>query len=1484
MTLAATWYVPAIQLLSYACPTATCNPCGCHGHSYMSVSPQTSPAAPILILMLVLCSQVFDEYATQTEVYEQVGKGVAQKLLDGINCTVVAYGQTGTGKTHTMVGQGQGTEIIAHVKSRRRRINETSSTGSMDSMDNMDSEIRTSTDSQTSLGSEESTEGFIATSVADVFDAIRKAPPSVDFTVRCSFCEIYLEKIFDLLQPSHANLSIGTQDDDGSVHIVGASELCCTDVSDVYALLSRGIAYRTRSATVQNADSSRSHAVVTLRVDQLDHQTGIQISSRLQMFDLAGSELATRAKSSSRQVENAVSVEGRMINQSLVCLGNMIRATVAEQGGTERSNKMPAKAFAAASKLAKLLQPSFGGNNSFTTLICTASPSSYNIGETISTIKFAQKVQKIKNSQQIQQALTAKDYRKLLKKSEKDLDGLDQLVKSLVNECQASKGDNNNSGLKSDPKVWEIIERLSKDGGLPDPNIELCVSIKKKDDPAANDDDDDDDDENAEKGTEKLETELQIAQAAVKKAESAMRDLQSEVTSLRSEKEILMTENHKMERDWIEAKTEIRLLSTRKVEIEHNLRTSQFRENEATAFLRQFRSFYLRLLKSKAAQGNGDAKMITEEASRKIPGVPELHDLIDIDTLMVESGLLERDEVGQDTKNAEYSPSKDALSRSAAGAAETESKETEVLSRMAAKDSVSIVHRHESGQLVSYRAKLLETPAGKLAIQKEKELEKELADLAKKCATLQTSANAEKAMVEALSGRQGALSKMKTAQEMNTLRQELDRKTNDLQAIVWKMNELHLVNKTVDEKVENREQHVIYLEEHLVDLQTRNRRVVVERQEAEKKLREECALLRNQMDGLSVKLWQLGEPSIEKAPLWRLLVPFNSGEQEDDKTLEKRERRLSVGELEEETEEETDAPVLEELVSCATQTEEPKLQSVGKDTGTQTQDPSNADAGIQTDVSAVGDSIEISTQTETDKQLNATTQTDEIIPEESVDAGIQTDVSAVGDSIEIFTQTESDKQLNATTQTDEIVPEERDAAEISTQTDEAGRMQSESELTSDTGVQTEKSDESKSTAALTEISTQTDGVYEKKMPKTEAVEMTTQTDPEPAPRFQEAATQTDGLPQTIAVSRKYSMDESYTESFGEMDLNDHKEEPFLQTCKSAPTDAIDGHVVGSSSSLGDHRRPPRPSGSFNKSLAKNNSSDDERSLHDKFGGNGTIKSGQSATPSPEDQMSRSASHLYYSPSQKDKGSVSGHPFTPPRNHPLAASKPHTPRPPLMHGSASVNTFLSPSKWKPSPYSHSKSKVGASNAPELMSKMKEMGIKVDEDDSKSKAEVEQKRRHSLAAAAAIEQANATADWIQKAKKFSKLEDDDVPSHAAETPKVSPIVTPPSGGPEWMQKFKEIGMKGDEKLFERAGTKQVSPEAAATEAPGDGAPEWMKKFRKIGHGEKTSSEMLQGGKPADYEPRRFVDKFGAAITSAVAHDDDEEERKKSTRWKK
>jgi hypothetical protein len=83
--------------------------------------------------------------------------------------------------------------------------------------------------------------------------------------------------------------------------------------------------------------------------------------------------------------------------------------------------------------------------------------------------------------------------------------------------------------------------------------------------------------------------------------------------------------------------------------------------------------------------------------------------------------------------------------------------------------------------------------------------------------------NEEKANVDVLTNRAGNKDKKKLAQESIQLNQQLDKKTHDLQAIIWKMNELHLINKTYNEKMSNREQHVTYLEENLVELQNSNR-------------------------------------------------------------------------------------------------------------------------------------------------------------------------------------------------------------------------------------------------------------------------------------------------------------------------------------------------------------------------------------------------------------------------------------------------------------------------------------------------------------------------------------------------------------------------------------------------------------------------------------------------------------------------------------
>ena len=141
-------------------------------------------------------------------------------------------------------------------------------------------------------------------------------------------------------------------------------------------------------------------------------------------------------------------------------------------------------------------------------------------------------------------------------------------------------------------------------------------------------------------------------------------DINLRVTSLRAQHDVESKEIQRLERELLEAKDEMKTLANRQVELENELRTTKFRENEAVVFLRQFRSFYLRLLKNKAAQSSGDTKQIVEEQIQKIPGAPDLNGLLDIDRLMMESGLLESNEIGEDANTSHYSPSNDAIKRS----------------------------------------------------------------------------------------------------------------------------------------------------------------------------------------------------------------------------------------------------------------------------------------------------------------------------------------------------------------------------------------------------------------------------------------------------------------------------------------------------------------------------------------------------------------------------------------------------------------------------------------------------------------------------------------------------------------------------------------------------------------------------------------------------------------------------------------------------
>jgi len=539
------------------------------------------------------------------------------------------------------------------------------------------------------------------------------------------------------------------------------------------------------------------------------------------------------------------------------------------------------------SKLTQLLQEVFGGNCR-TSIILTASPASYNIAETIRTAKFGQLCQRVHNYIQPNVEMSPLDYRKLLNDSQKKQGYLVDLVNELSAECFQLKQDAKKSTFDEAQytgPLWKTIEAILVDGASPVVNKLSSSSKSSSSGGGGVGQGHLLDYTNTDTAIITLEEELsktrdELARSILirQKLEDSTAERLSEVSVLRTQNDIYASDKKKFMHELVVMKNEIRHLTQRTQEVEHNLRTSQFREYEATVFLRQFRRFYRRLLRNKAHQGTGK----TSDVIERVPGVPDLNDLIDVDSLLLEAGLIEDSELHDDTATGAYRPSAQALTRST-DAANKAWKEAELLGKVSEVEAFDrsasrvlggykqVNYRKgdaddnedgiiiPNGQSISHRQQFLSTPAGRLTTMHERDLERDLLSATERCIDLQVALNEEKSNVEILTNRAGNANKLKFAQECTRLKQQLDKKTHDLQAIIWKMNELHLINKTYNEKMSAREHHVTYLEENLVELQSAYRTLILERQDAEGALRSELDNLKVLVDAMTVPLWQFGE-------------------------------------------------------------------------------------------------------------------------------------------------------------------------------------------------------------------------------------------------------------------------------------------------------------------------------------------------------------------------------------------------------------------------------------------------------------------------------------------------------------------------------------------------------------------------------------------------------------------------------------------------
>ena len=238
------------------------------------------------------------------------------------------------------------------------------------------------------------------------------------FSLSLSFIQIYLESIQDLLDPDSKEIKL-REDPDKGVYLEGVQWVRCSSPEECAEIFHMGERNRATESTRMNAHSSRSHAILIIRIErsiQVSTKTKVKnikqatdriiTCSHLYLVDLAGSERVKKTGATSMRLE-----EAKKINVSLLALGNVISA-LSDPKSTHISYRD--------SKLTRLLQESLGGNAK-TSLIVTVSPSTYNTEETISSLFFALRAMKVQNKPKINKTV---DYQALCQKLQEDLDKL----------------------------------------------------------------------------------------------------------------------------------------------------------------------------------------------------------------------------------------------------------------------------------------------------------------------------------------------------------------------------------------------------------------------------------------------------------------------------------------------------------------------------------------------------------------------------------------------------------------------------------------------------------------------------------------------------------------------------------------------------------------------------------------------------------------------------------------------------------------------------------------------------------------------------------------------------------------------------------------------------------------------------------------------------------------------------------------------------
>lgn len=328
---------------------------------------------------------------SQEDIYNNTCLNCVESVLEGYNCSIFAYGCTGTGKTYTMFGSQKSIGIVPRICS-------------------------------------------------DIFDKI----DAESFSIKCSFVEIYIEKIKDLLNVKTKDLKL-KQNANGSVYIKNITEKSVINTEDILSVIQTGFKNRSTASTSLNDFSSRSHAIVSLYISQIK-EDGTEIQSKIHFIDLAGSENVGKSEVKGMNLQ-----EAQYINKSLSALSNVISAL------TEKGREhIPYRD----SKLTYLLNDSLGGNSKtiiITTISVSLDKSDKNINDTLNTLNFAKRAKEIKNLPKVNKVETVSSLLKTISELQKRIAEL-ETQKEIIYTIEENKENKESVYLQEIEKLQNKIK------------------------------------------------------------------------------------------------------------------------------------------------------------------------------------------------------------------------------------------------------------------------------------------------------------------------------------------------------------------------------------------------------------------------------------------------------------------------------------------------------------------------------------------------------------------------------------------------------------------------------------------------------------------------------------------------------------------------------------------------------------------------------------------------------------------------------------------------------------------------------------------------------------------------------------------------------------------------------------------------------------------------------------------------------------------